>query len=121
MLTIAWLLLTTIPYEAAITDRVTAIEVNHFYDEQGKLVFEQHIFLDWNPVASRYDVRDWRLKKGEPVIVGDNMLWTDEGRLRRVRFDVLRESWTQYDPELVEREVLSKEQRKELTRPPRRD
>ena len=45
-------------------------------------------------------------------------LWQDCGQggeiLRRVHSQSIRETWTQHDPELVEREYLPKERRKEL-------
>ena len=51
------------PLEDLARDRVDLIEVNHFYDEQGRLVFDQIIFYDWSPMQCRYQVRDWRLLK----------------------------------------------------------
>ncbi len=120
----AWMLLalTVIPYEAAATDHVTAIELNHFYDDNGKHVFDQHIFYDWNPYANRFDVRDWKLIKapGEAVYFdaprGEfRTEWHDGLVMRSVRAGTYRETWTQQDPELVERAVLPKERRRELT------
>jgi hypothetical protein len=104
-------------------DRVDLIEVNHFYNERGSLVFDQIIFYDWSAAEGRFHVRAWRLVKcpaqiphrdgqrGEYVAV-----WSDGEVLRRVRSDSFRESWTQYDPELLEREYLPKEHRRELNR-----
>ena len=40
--------------------------------------------------------------------------WFDGGVQRRVEAITVRESWTQYDPELTEREYLPKEKRREL-------
>ena len=111
------------PVEDVASDRVDLVELNHFYDEKGRLVFDQIIFYDWSPANNRYNVRAWRLLKtpaqvpyrswprGEYVAV-----WHDGEILRKVRADSLRESWTQYDPELVEREFLPKEKRRELSR-----
>ena len=45
------------------SERVDLIEVNHFYDEQGDLVFDQIIFYDWSHPEGRYHVRAWRLLK----------------------------------------------------------
>jgi hypothetical protein len=48
----------------AVKDEVLLVEVNHFYNDQdGKLVFDQVIWYDWNSKESRYDVVDWRLLK----------------------------------------------------------
>ena len=51
------------PVEDVATDHVDLIEVNHFYDEKGRLVFDQIIFYDWSATRSRYNIRDWRLLK----------------------------------------------------------
>ncbi len=51
------------PVDDVARDRVDVIEINHFYDEQGRLVFDQTIFYDWSPDHSRYMVRAWRLVK----------------------------------------------------------
>jgi hypothetical protein len=50
-------------------------------------------------------------------------MWQDGEQIRHIYSKSIRETWTQYDPELVEREYLPKERRKELrtvklTRPP---
>ena len=106
-----------VPYES-----VDLIEVNHFYDEQGRLVFDQVIFYDWAPRDSRYMVRAWRLVKSPSQLPkqdfregGYTAVWHDGDILRHVRAESKRETWTQYDPELVEREFLPKERRKELS------
>ena len=120
--------LTLSPADEATVDQVDLIEINHFYDDQGRLVFDQVIYFDWSPEHSRYQVRDWRLLKAlGQVPLRD---WRDGGYvsewedfkqrngLRRVRAKSVRETWTQYDPELVEREFLAQEKRAELTRIP---
>lgn len=100
------------------------MELNHFYDEKGKLVFDQVIYYDWSPQQGRYMVRDWKLLKvpGQDPIQQDEdgdyvAAWYDGEWLRVVRSPLVHESWTQYDPELVEREFLPKEDRAELSRP----
>ena len=47
-----------------LTDRVDVVELNHFYNGNGELVFDQVVWWDWNSAESRYDVVDWRLLKG---------------------------------------------------------
>src|SRR5688572_4341741 len=66
-------------------------------------------------------VRAWRLVKNPAQLPQRNWkdgsytaLWHDNEVLRKVQAKSMRESWTQYDPELVEREYLAKEKRKEL-------
>lgn len=109
------------PTEDVARERVDLMEVNHFYDEQGRLVFDQVIFYDWSPEHSRYMVRAWRLVKNPTQLPerdwregGYLAVWQDGEVVRRVQAPSMRESWTQYDPELAEREYLPKERRKEL-------
>ena len=109
------------PVEDVARERVDLMEVNHFYDEQGRLVFDQVIFYDWSSEHSRYMVRAWRLVKNPAQLPsrdwrdgGYQAVWQDGEILRRVQSPSMRETWTQYDPELVEREYLPKERRKEL-------
>ena len=109
------------PTEDVAREQVDLMEVNHFYDEQGRLVFDQVIFYDWSADHSRYMVRAWRLVKNPAQLPqrdwkagGYLSVWHDGEVLRRVHGESMRETWTQYDPELVEREYLPKERRKEL-------
>ena len=121
------------PVELTAEDRVDVAESNFFYDENGRLVFQQIIYYDWCPRAERYQVVAWRIVKVDtsklprepcPGYVPERdwgrggyvSLWNEGDVLRRVRADSFRESWTQYDPELAEREVLAKEKRAELRR-----
>ena len=109
------------PREDVASEQVDLIEVNHFYDDQGRHVFDQVIFYDWDDNHSRHMVRAWRLVKNPSQLPQRNWkddtysaLWFDNDVLRRVQAKSMRESWTQYDPELVEREYLPKEKRKDL-------
>jgi len=118
---LALLLLSVIPHDDVARESVDLMELNHFYDEHGRLVFDQVIFYDWSNDDARYQVRAWRLVKNPAQIPqrdwkngGYYALWQDGEQMRHVRSKSDRETWTQYDPELVEREYLPKEQRKEL-------
>ena len=109
------------PREDVARETVDLMEVNHFYDEHGKLVFDQVIFYDWSQDDARYMVRAWRLVKNPAQLPqrdwkdgGYTSVWQDGELLRHVRGKSIRETWTQYDPELVERDFLPKERRKEL-------
>lgn len=111
------------PVEDVPRERVDLIEVNHFHDELGRLVFDQVIFYEWSPEAGRHQVRAWRLLKNasqrprKDFVSGDYVAtWHDGDLYRQVRSPAIRESWTQYDPELVEREFLPKERRVELVK-----
>lgn len=110
----------TVPRDDVLRESTDLVELNHFYDDCGKLVFDQTIFYDWHPAESRYHVRAWRLTKQAglvPLQVGPKgwvCRWQDGEQLRWVWSHSFRETWTQYDPELAEREILPKERRREL-------
>ena len=109
------------PVEDVAWDRVDLVEINHFYDPQGRLVFDQIIFYDWSDAQCRFNVRAWRLLKKPAQVPQRNWqtgvyqaVWHDGGVLRKVEATSFRESWTQRDPELEERAFLPKNQRREL-------
>ena len=112
------------PREDVTTDRVDLIEINHFYDENGKHVFDQIIFYDWCNKDCRFHVRAWRLLKKPTQVPSRNWqngdyvaVWHDTGDvLRRVRGATICETWTQYDPELHERQFRPKDKRRDLSR-----
>ncbi len=111
------------PIETFPCDRVDLIEVNHFHDDQGRLVFDQLIFYEWSPQKGRHQVQAWRLLKNSnqkprrDFASGEYVsTWLDGDTFREVRAPAARETWTQYDPELVEREHLAKEKRKDLAK-----
>jgi len=115
------LLLAIIPHDDILRDSCDLAEVNHFYDENGKLVFDQVIFYDWDWEAERYQIIAWRLVKSPSILPvrdwangGYYSFWQDSLDVRLVTYPSIRETWTQYDPELIEREFLTKERRKEL-------
>ncbi len=119
---IVLLALSVVPPTDVCSETVDVVEVNHFYDDQGRLVFDQVIFYDWHHQQSHYHVRAWRLIKTPSQIprrchssqFGYVTIWHDGYALRRVVAISLRETWTQYDPELLERELLPKQLRCEL-------
>lgn len=115
--------LAIVPLSPVVEDYCDVVEINHFYDDNGRLVFDQLIYWDWCDEAERYQVRAWRLLKCDsqrPIRNwrrgGYSALWFDGERLRLVRHLSFRETWTQYDPELLERQLLSTEERRELSR-----
>lgn len=94
------LLFTTIPFDVTVSETVDIVEVNHFYDDNGRHVFDQVIFYDWDGTCV-----DWRLIKNESMRPNRcKMLWFDDTILRKITAKSQRETWTQYDPELVDRE-----------------
>jgi hypothetical protein len=119
-----WLAVSLPPQDDLVRDRVGLIEINHFYNDHGELVFDQIIFWDWCPMEGRFQVRAWRMVKSPWQVPqrdwqrsGWWVLWLDGDRLRLVHADAFRETWTQYDPEVVERGYLPPERRKGLKTP----
>ena len=119
MILLLLLTMAILPRESAVRESCDVVELNHFYDDNGRKVFDQVIFYDWD--GARHQVRDWRLVKDPSQLPqrdwesGEYVaLFCDKSVLRQVRAASLRETWTQYDPELIERQSLPKEQRRLL-------
>jgi hypothetical protein len=110
-----------------VEDKVDVIEINHFLNDQGQVQLDQIIFFDWSPTQSRYIVRAWRSYKDKsqlPMKLPDGgyvAIWRDnrDGVLRKVYAKSCRETWTNYDPETVNKEYMdrakSKAQRKKIS------
>lgn len=118
--TLLSLLFTLQPFTPVIADRCDLVEVNHLYDEDARHIFTQTIYFDWCDETCRFQVRAWRLVKRQslmPAKGGDvfRASWIENGdTLRSVSAKAFRESWTQYDPELIERDVLPSGDRRDL-------
>ncbi len=109
---------------AAIKQRVDLIELNHFVDDDGREVFQQVIFYDWSRMHRRFHVRAWRLVKHSSQIPTRHWspkryecTWHEDGLLRTVWAPKLRETWSQRDPERVNRALLPEDQRIPLISP----
>ena len=142
----------TIP---VLKDTVDMVEVNHFYDETGALIFDQIIYWNWSTLDAKFNVIAWRLmkncrevltteeKKGraekQPIVViadgtiirmpvipkflGSNQIptiqpngkyraiWYEGDQIRKVWCSSVRETWTQFDPELLDRDTFPKDLR----------
>lgn len=112
-----------VPHESVVTDTADVIEVNHYFDENGRLVFDQIIFWEWCDEKQRHQVFAWRFAKqpGQfPVRDwGRNAFvttWYDRKLLRCVRGASVRETWTQYDPEVHDRSIAAQNLRRGLSR-----
>tara|TARA_Y100000034_G_scaffold33743_1_gene41264 strand:+ start:490 stop:888 length:399 start_codon:yes stop_codon:yes gene_type:complete len=119
---------TNVGKDEVLRDRVDVIELNHFYDDQCRLVFDQWLFYDWDKSRSEYVVMDWRLRKSSAIVMRNHrtktysLTFADHKMrnvLRKVTAISYKETWTQYDPELINREVVPQEQRRELRKPPK--
>ena len=108
----------------AIKQRVDLIELNHFVDGDGREVFQQVIFYDWSRQQRRFHVRAWRLVKHQSQIPTRHWnpsryecTWHDDGLLRTVWAPKLRETWSQKDPERVNRALFPEDRRVPLKKP----
>jgi hypothetical protein len=113
--------------ELVLADRADLIEINHVYDESGRGVLDQLIFWDYSPSDERFHVVAWRLLKSpeqRPVRDwrrGDYVSrWHDGDLFREVRAPQIRETWSQYDPELLDRALVPPNRRRDLVLPTRR-
>jgi hypothetical protein len=107
---IALIALLSIPLSLTTHEHVDAIERNHFYDQRGRLVYDQVIFWERTPATGRFQVRAWTLADDNLLtnrrpVQNDNGLYSceivdsSERLTRRIVSRVYRESWTQVDPE----------------------
>ena len=109
---------------AGVRQGVDLIELNHFVDDEGREVFRQVIFYDWSNEYQRFHVRAWRLIKRDsqlPVRRWNpqryQCTWHDDGLRRQVWAPKMRETWSQRDPERVNRAMLPEDQRLPLFPP----
>lgn len=110
------LLLALLPHQELSSQPVDVIEINHPIDiATGKENFSQFLFRNYD--GRDFPITDWRLCKGQQLTKhGDywRLTWMDGGRMNSVRAESVIETWSDYDPELAEREKLPKEKRKLL-------
>lgn len=102
--------LLSIPLNLTTHEHVDAIELNHFFDQRGHLVYDQLVFWERNPANGRFQVRAWCLVDDRETLnrrplKNDNGLYecfavdSNERLTRRIVSRVFRESWSQTDPE----------------------
>jgi hypothetical protein len=97
---------------AELPERVDLLETNHFHDSEGREVFVQHIAYDWHTRHGCHHVAAWALCKSEARHDFTRGEWVVSFKDREFRAPVYRESWTQRDPELVDREAWPVNQRR---------
>jgi hypothetical protein len=108
------LCMTLIPLDIPMVERVDALELNHLYDEQGKLVFDQWIGWDLSR-ESEYRVQWWFFaKSGRCMSKRHRMVASVDGRIIMIDATSFCETWTQYDPELHDRKFHPKNRRRGL-------
>jgi hypothetical protein len=112
---ILFLLFGLLPDETIIRENCDRIELNHFYSREGNPIGSQVIYWEWNVKASRFRVRDFYcLRAGKPerprwdaARVCYLFRYWNMGRLYEVESPSFMETWTPYDPELVDREFFT--------------
>jgi len=113
---IAILLLAIAATSSSFIEYVDLIELNHFHDHRGRLVYDQVIFYERTPTTGRFQVRSWCLANDEqpnrrPVKNETSGLYqvdwfdTDQQTLRKITSRLYRESWSQVDPERENKKV----------------
>ena len=117
-----WILLAILPHEpATITDRVDLIERNHVICLQtGTERLEQVIYWRWDERTNGRRVVAWRMFRGPSRVVriGDEIResWEDGPVRREIWARRYVETWTDVDPELIDRERLPVDLRDGLRR-----
>lgn len=103
--------------EPFATDHVDAVEVNHFHNSDGDLVFSQTLFREWD--FDDHYIAAWRIstnRQGQQMSIGgrQQLLWAGPNGVRRVFTDRIFETWTQNDPEIDERNARPRAERRGL-------
>lgn len=119
------------PHNRDVTQTVDLIELNHFYDDLGRHAYDQVIFYEWSPDYRRFHVIAWCLVEndlsriptrnpfnGEYVVRYNDR---DAKVRRQVRSPLYRETWSQVDPERVNKKLLDEKYRTSLIRVPQRE
>jgi len=105
-------------------DHCDLVELNHFHDFQGRNVYDQVIFYEWNPEHSRYHVRSWAISENDKIPKRNyaNGTWRTcyterESNIERVITSThFRESFTQTDPERDNKRLLDERLRHGLNK-----
>ena len=124
--------LLSIPLNLTTREHVDAIELNHFFDQRGHLVYDQVVFFERTPTTGRFQVRAWCLVDDRETLnrrplLNDNGLYecfavdSNERLTRRIVSRVFRESWTQFDPEREDKKRHPESLRIELVKRKRVD
>lgn len=92
--------------------RADFVELNHFFTDDGKHVFDQWIW--WDHEKGIPIVIAWRLERGDWRGKPTDMTLHDGDILRRVRSRFFIETWTTFDPECENRELRTKDFRRGL-------
>jgi hypothetical protein len=115
-----------------LAERVDLIELNHFYDPQGRHVYDQVIFYNRHPGSGKFQVRAWCLVEDReslnrrPIFQVETGLYrvdwldSDQQVLRRIESRLHRESWSHVDPERMDKKKHDERLRLSLAQPPKK-
>lgn len=109
---LAAVLLWLAPAPQVVEDRCCLIEINHVVSgDTGEESFVQLIAWEFSPFESRFHVQDWRFLKRNEHAARSGAMWRvtfqDSSDVwRTVTAPAYRETFTTYDPETAERDVL---------------
>lgn len=115
-----------------IEESIDMIELNHFYDPCGRHIYDQVIFYHLSPETGKYRVRAWCLVEDRESLTRRPMRDAKTGRVRVEWYDgehkalrhlesgIYRESWTQVDPERMDKRHLDERLRLSLVQGPQR-
>jgi len=104
-------------------DHCDLTELNHYFDAQGRNVYDQVIFYEWSPEHSVYHVRSWIIVEDSQRLPRRNysnniykIRYTDrESKIERLITSThFRESYTQTDPERDNKRLLDERLRHSL-------
>lgn len=114
-----------------VSEQVDLIELNHWYDNLGRHAYDQLIFYQWSPDYRRYHVIAWCLVENDlsrvptklPDVDQYIVNWYDRDAKvhRQVRANLYRETFSQVDPEKLNRKYLDEKYRTSLLRLPPRE
>lgn len=115
-----------------VEEYVDLIELNHFYDSQGRHVYDQVIFYEEDPGTLRRQVRAWCLvedrdtRNRRPVKNVETSLYqvdwfdNDQRLVRKITSRSFSETWSQIDPERANKKVLLEKYRIALIQNPKK-
>lgn len=115
-----------------IEESIDMIELNHFYDPCGRHIYDQVIFYHLSPETGKYRVRAWCLVEDRESLTRRPLRDAKTGRvrvewydgehkaLRRLESGIYRESWTQVDPERMDKRHWDERLRLSLVQGPQR-
>lgn len=103
-------------------EHVDLLETNHFHDCNGRYVYTQTIFWEWEPSVCRYHVRAWTLVAPKPQRDYRSGLYRvsyydqDQNFSRLVTSTHYRETYSQVDPERANKRLLDERDRNALVK-----